>query len=112
MLDYRHETFLAVYRIGSYTKAAQELNLTQPAVSQHIKALEAHYGCRLFTYANKTLTPTPEGRLLYRFASRISSDSDLLAEQLRQEQSSRLQLRFGATLSIGQYIMPEVLGRL
>lgn len=36
MLDYRHETFLAVYRIGSYTKAAQELNLTQPAVSQHI----------------------------------------------------------------------------
>ena len=44
MLDYRHETFLMVYRLRSYTKAARALNLTQPAVSQHIKALESRYG--------------------------------------------------------------------
>ncbi len=109
VLDYRHHTFLVLYRIGSYTKAAQVLNLTQPAVSQHIKALETHYGCPLFTYANKTLIPTEQGRLLYEFASRISADSDILTEKLRQKELSRPQLRFGATLSIGQYIMPAIL---
>ena len=56
MLDYRHQTFLVLCRIGSYTQAAKVLNLTQPAVTQHIKALEAHYGSPLFTYANRTLT--------------------------------------------------------
>lgn len=109
MLDFRHQTFLAVYRMGSYTKAAAQLNLTQPAVSQHIKALEERYGCPLFVYANKVLTPTEQGRLLYQAASRIASDSDLLAEKLRQAGLSRVQLRFGATLSIGQYIMPALL---
>lgn len=89
MLDFRHQTFLAVYRMGSYTKAAAQLNLTQPAVSQHIKALEERYGCPLFVYANKVLTPTEQGRLLYQAASRIASDSDLLAEKLRQAGLSR-----------------------
>lgn len=39
MLDYRHETFLALCRIRNYTRTAEALHLTQPAVTQHIKAL-------------------------------------------------------------------------
>lgn len=109
MLDFRHETFLALCRIGSYTKTAEALHLTQPAVTQHIKALEAYYGNRLFTYADKTLTLTEHGKLLYKFASTISSDSDTLAEILRKKDLSNPPLRFGATLSIGQYIMPDIL---
>jgi DNA-binding transcriptional LysR family regulator len=109
VLDYRHQTFLVLCRIGSYTKAAEALNLTQPAVTQHIKALEAHYGNPLFTYANRTLTLTEHGKLLYEFASRISSDSDILTEKLRQKDLSSPLLQFGATLTIGQYIMPALL---
>lgn len=112
MLDFRHETFLALCRIKSYTKTAEALHLTQPAVSQHIKALEAHYGNRLFTYADKTLSLTEHGDLLYQFASTIASDSDTLAEMLRKKVLSAPPLRFGATLSIGQYIMPEILEQL
>ena len=41
-------TFLAVCKLGSFTRAAAELHITQPAVSQHIRQLEAHYGCDLF----------------------------------------------------------------
>ena len=108
-MDYRHQTFLVLCRIGSYTKAAEALNLTQPAVTQHIKALEAHYGNPLFTYANRTLTLTEHGKLLYEFASRISSDSDILTEKLRQKDLSSPLLQFGATLTIGQYIMPTLL---
>lgn len=109
MLDYRHKTFLALCRIGSYTKTAQALNLTQPAVTQHIKALEAHYGNPLFSYANKTLSLTEHGQLLYKLASTVSSDSDILTETLRNKDLANPPLRFGATLSIGQYIMPSVL---
>lgn len=112
MLDYRHETFLALCKIKSYTKTAQALNITQPAVTQHIKALEEYYGNRLFTYADKTLTLTEHGKLLYQFASTVASDRDILAEMLRRNVLSAPPLRFGATLSIGQYIMPDILERL
>ncbi|NLY30885.1 MAG: LysR family transcriptional regulator [Firmicutes bacterium] len=112
MLDYRHQTFLVLCRIGSYTQAAKVLNLTQPAVTQHIKALEAHYGSPLFTYANRTLTLTEHGKLLYEFASRVSSDSDILTERLRQKDLASPHLRFGATLSIGQYIMPSLIKQI
>ena len=112
MLDFRHETFLALCRIRSYTKTAEALHLTQPAVTQHIKALEAYYGNRLFIYEDKTLKLTKHGELLYKFASTVSSDSDTLAEILRKKALSNPPLRFGATLSIGQYIMPHILERL
>ena len=84
MLDFRHETFLALCRIKSYTKTAEALHLTQPAVTQHIKALEAHYGNRLFTYSGKTLALTEHGELLYRFASTVASDSGILTEMLHK----------------------------
>ena len=54
MLDFRIETFLCVCKHMSYTKAAEELRMTQPGVSQHIKYLENHYGDKLFTYRNRT----------------------------------------------------------
>ena len=54
MLDFRIETFLSVCRNMSYTKAANELYITQPAVSQHIKSLEKHYGAKLFFYNGKS----------------------------------------------------------
>lgn len=112
MLDFRHKTFLALCHIKSYTKTAEALHLTQPAITQHIKALEAHYGNRLFTYADKTLTLTEHGKLLYKFASTVASDSDTLAERLRRKALSDPPLRFGATLSIGQYIMPDILEQI
>lgn len=64
MLDFRIETFLCVCKYLNYTKAAEELNITQPGVSQHIKYLENFYGDKLFTYSNKILTLTEAGEKL------------------------------------------------
>ena len=58
MLDYRAHTFLEVYRQRSYTRAAEALHITQPAVSQHIRQLERHYGCALFTKTGRGVEPT------------------------------------------------------
>ena len=61
MLDFRMETFLAVCRYMNFTRAAEKLNITQPAVSQHIRFLEKHYNTKLFRYEGKKLELTEEG---------------------------------------------------
>lgn len=62
MQDFRMETFLAVCRNLNYTKAAEELCITQPAVSQHIRHLEEYYGTRLFISEGKRwCSPKPGG---------------------------------------------------
>ncbi len=60
MLDVKIETFLAVCRNMSFTKAANELFITQPAVSQHIKYLEKYYGTKLFSTVGEKLLKSGE----------------------------------------------------
>ena len=111
MLDVRVETFLTVCRTMNYTRAAEQLHITQPAVSQHIRALEERYGATLFRSQGKRLLLTESGRLLFRTAAAMHHDALRLREAIRQE-NARRHLRFGATLTIGEYIMPAPLLRL
>ena len=60
MIDTRIETFLTLCRVMNYRKTAELLNMTQPAVTQHIHFLEEQYGCKLFSYDRRTLTMTKE----------------------------------------------------
>lgn len=112
MLDFRHETFLALCKIRHYTRTAQALHITQPAVTQHIQFLEDYYGGKLFSYKNRRLSLTSRGEKLLKFALTMRSDSALLQETLRQEEERSVRLRFGATLSIGEFVMPELLEQL
>lgn len=66
MIDIRYKTFIELIKAGNYVGAAKSLNITQPAVSQHIKYLEEFYNAKLIVYKNKKLTLTPQGELLYR----------------------------------------------
>lgn len=111
MLDFRVETFLAVCQTMNFTRAAEQLHITQPAVSQHIHALEEQYGTKLFRSQGKQLQLTESGRLFFRTAAAMHHDDLQLREALHQE-NTRRRLRFGATLTIGEYIMPGPLHRL
>ena len=73
MIDSKLETLITVNELGSYTKAAQKLNLTQPGVSQHIKALETELGVKFFNRTAAGLKPTAEGVIAIRYAKRIKS---------------------------------------
>ena len=53
MLDNRILTFLTVCKEMNYTRAAEQLHITQPAVSQHIQYIEEYYGVKLFTFSGK-----------------------------------------------------------
>lgn len=106
MLDHKALTFLKVCACMNYTQAAQELHLTQPAVSKHIHALEEHYQVKLFQYNNKKLTLTEEGQFLYRVLSSMNHDALRLQDDIRQI-TNRKRIRLGATLSIGNYSMAD-----
>ena len=112
MLDFRHETFLTLCSCGSFTKAAELLHITQPAVSHHIKYLEEFYGCKLFDTTNRKIRLTHQGELLKEFAMTVSSDSKHFKENILSVQTETMEFSFGATLSIGEYVMPEILSRL
>jgi len=112
MLDFRHKTFLTLCSSNSFTKAAELLHITQPAVSQHIKHLEEFYGCKLFKTTNRKIVLTHQGQLLKEFAMTVFSDSKHIRENISAVNTYTLQFSFGATLSIGEYVMPEILSSL
>lgn len=109
MQDFRMETFLTASRLLSYTDAAKELHITQPAVSQHIRFLEEHYNTKLFHYEGKKLCLTEAGALLRKSAITMKHDEITLLEKLKA--SSRTKLVFGATRTIGDYFIPDTLIR-
>ncbi len=112
MLDFRHETFLTLCSSNSFTKAAELLHITQPAVSQHIKYLEEYYGCKLFDTTNRKITLTHQGKLLKEFAMTVYSDSKNFKKNINSVNTETMQFSFGATLSIGEYVMPKILSHL
>lgn len=109
MLDFRLFTFLTLCETMSYTKAADRLHLTQPAVTQHVKYLEREFGAPLFHYASKSLSLTQEGELLRQYAVAVRADSEKLRELIGKKKKRNRKLVFGATLTIGEYVLPEIL---
>lgn len=81
MIDYRIPTFLTLYELMNYRRTAEQLKLSQPAVTQQIHALERDYGCRLFTYDGSRLYRTPEAEKLAQYA-RVAVYND---QRMRQE---------------------------
>lgn len=109
MLDYRLETFICVAKHLNYTKAAEELNITQPAVSQHIKYIEESYQVKLFHYHKKRLQISEEGNILLSAITTMKHDEIYLRERLITMHKQQKELTFGCTLTVGEYIIPEIL---
>ena len=106
MQDFRVDTFLTVCRTMNYTRAAEELSITQPAVSQHIAFLERSYGVRLFDYHNKKLALTEAGELLRDALATMAHDERMLRERMARVQTSvPVELSVGMTLTAGEYLV-------
>lgn len=106
-MEQKLETFLTLCRTMHYGRAAELLNLSQPAVSKHIQALEAQYGVPLFTYSGRRLEKTRQGEILEQYAAALRYNEEDLLRRLREK--PKMLLRIGATKSIGDYILlPEL----
>lgn len=103
MLDFRIKTFLCVCQTMNYTQAAKLLNITQPAVSQHIRFLEDYYQIKVFRYANKKLELTAAGRILYERCKTMENDEVALSAELLSSQSGIRTLSLGVTMTVGEY---------
>lgn len=101
--------FLAVCACGcSATKAAQQLHLTQPAVSAAIRELETHYGVPLFDRVGRRLVLTQQGRRFQTYGQRIAGLFQDLDRELRHwDQVGKLTM--GASLTIGSRFLPQAL---
>lgn len=111
MLDFRTETFLCVCRHMNFTRAAGELGITQPAVSQHIHFLEEYYHARLFAMNGKKLSLTEQGEHLRRALTTIRDDEALLQKELQEIAGRTKPLAIGATMTVSEYLLPRPLSR-
>lgn len=109
MQDFRMDTFLSVCRTLNYTHSAAELNITQPAVSQHIAFLERSYGAKLLSYHGKKLSLTAAGELLYTVAATMAHDDTTLREAIAAQAGLHRSLRIGMTLTAGEYVLARPL---
>ena len=109
MLDFRMETFLKVCEYMNFTHAAHDLNLTQPAVSQHIKYLEKEYDAPLFARDKKKLTLTPAGEILRSALETMRNDENTMKIRMKESLCEKKILTFGVTMTIGEYaIVPSL----
>lgn len=97
MLDTRLQSFLKIVDTGSYTRAAEQLSLSQPAVSQHIRQLEDELGVKLFEHNRGRFRLTAEGNIVAGYARRIAALYTNLDQALRDEREQIRSLTIGIT---------------
>jgi DNA-binding transcriptional LysR family regulator len=113
MLDFRLQVFYTVAKRLNFTKASAELYISQPAVTKHIKELEAQFKVSLFERSgNKRIILTPAGEMLLHYAERLREiyrelDYDM---NLLVKQHSGI-LRIGASTTVAQYVIPPILAQ-
>lgn len=111
MADRRLQVFYTVAKQLSFTKAAELLFMTQPAVTFQVKQLEEHFNTRLFERSHSKITLTPAGRLAMEYAERIlnlTSEMETRLTEMTGEVSGTLLI--GASTTIAEYMLPRMLG--
>lgn len=103
----RHmKIFVSVCKENSITLAAKKLYISQPAVSNAIKELEAYYGAPLFDRISKKLYLTEAGKTVYHYAIHINSLFEELENSIKSSESIG-QLKIGSSITIGTHLMPD-----
>ena len=111
MADRRLQVFATVARLLSFTKAAEALHMTQPAVTFQIRQLEEHLNTRLFDRTHNRITLTEAGALVKIHADRIMAQYDQMDNEVRTL-TGEVQgpLVVGASTTIGEYFIPRIVG--
>lgn len=110
-MDIHHlKVFSSVYKNKSFSKASEELNLTQPTISNHIKALEDELECRLFDRLGRSIMPTKEADILYNHSVELIEKANELREaisEVKKEISGKIII--GASTIPGVYLLPKMI---
>lgn len=110
MFDFRLKVFLSVAKRLNFTKAAEELGITQPAVSKHIQEIERHYKIKLFDRAGSKIRLTPAGIIMVEYAEQIFDTYRQLSFKFSTlNERAEGNLRVGASTTIANYVLPAII---
>lgn len=111
MADRRLQVFHAVAKHLSFTKAAEALFMTQPAVTFQVRQLEEQFDTRLFDRAQGRITLTPAGMVAFQYAERILALSGELEARLKEVSGHEAgPLLIGASTTIAEFLLPRIVG--
>jgi DNA-binding transcriptional LysR family regulator len=111
MADRRLQVFHTVARLLSFTKAAETLHMTQPAVTFQVRQLEEYFNTRLFDRTHNRISLTEAGKIVYEYADRIFelyTEMENSVREMTGEISGALTI--GASTTIAEYMLPTLLG--
>ncbi len=112
-MDQQLQVFVTVAEMKSFSKAASELHMTQPAVSQYIKSFERAMGVKLLERTNKYVRLNKAGEIAYHHAKEIvglyTNMKDLIDDLMKKTSGS---LSIGASYSFGEYVLPQVIAKM
>jgi len=111
MADRRLQVFHTVARLLSFTKAAETLHMTQPAVTFQVRQLEEHFNTRLFDRTHNRISLTEAGKRVYEYSDRIFalySEMENAVREMTGDVSGVLMI--GASTTIAEYMLPALLG--
>ena len=104
--------FYTVARLGSFSKGAEALSISQPAVSIQVRELEKSMGCTLLHRMRRGLQLTDTGRAVFSYAQRIFSLADEMQSAVEDIQGLRSgRLTIGSSTTPGEYILPWAIGQ-
>lgn len=110
MSDFRLKVFQSVAKNLSFTKASQELFVSQPAITKHIQELETCYQARLFDRQGNKISLTEAGKLLLKHSERIMEDYKRLEYEMHLLHNEYMgELKLGASTTVAQYVLPPLL---
>ncbi len=102
--------FTSVFKNKSFSKASEELHLTQPTISDHVKTLEEELDCKLFDRLGRTIIPTKEAEVLYSHALEIIEKTNTIKEVISQTRKEiKGELIIGASTIPGTYLLPSIM---
>lgn len=111
MADRRLQVFYTVAKVLSFTKAAETLHMTQPAVTFQVKQLEEFFNTRLFDRTHNKITLTEAGKIVYDYAEKILDHYEKMNSEVRELTGEVTgSLLIGASTTIAEYMLPNLLG--
>ncbi|MED4600900.1 LysR family transcriptional regulator [Paenibacillus validus] len=106
------EAFVYVFHYGSFNKAAEVLFLSQPSVTARIQSLERELDCRLFDRLGKQVQLTEKGRQFLPYAQQLLHIYQKGKQHIQRQRTIPNELRIGCTVSVSNYMIPELLPKL
>ena len=111
MLDAKVQTLLTVARCQNFTRAAEELSLTQPGISHHIRQLEQELDAPLFSRGKSGIKLTPQGEIAVKYATRMQALERKMHREMQDLQKQHITLRVGLTHTSESNLTMEVLAK-